>query len=125
MKQLTSSEILEKVMERLGYNAYGLATALNYRDSSAIYHVLKGRNTLSKRMIKGLIDLHPALNLEYLQGKSEKMILKPNEAYVQTLQLTGDKEARIEQIMIDRLTALESRYKSVDRKLNQIIKLLK
>lgn len=75
---------LQTVLDRLLISANKLANLLGYSSASSVYHVLKGRNTLSTDMIQGIIKNFPQVNYQYLKyGKGEPFLKTDSERIAQ------------------------------------------
>ena len=71
---ITDSERMQTILDEIGISSYRLTQEINL-SSGAIYHVLSGKNKLSKNIIDKICTLYPDVNKKYLlKGIGEPMI---------------------------------------------------
>ena len=71
---ITDSQRMQTILDEIGISSYRLTQEINL-SSGAIYHVLSGKNKLSKNIIDKICTLYPDVNKKYLlKGIGEPMI---------------------------------------------------
>lgn len=71
---ITDSQKIQTILDELSISSYRLTQELNL-SASAIYHVLSGKNQLSKNIIDKICNLYPEVNKKYLiRGVGEAII---------------------------------------------------
>lgn len=80
---ITDSQKMQRILDEIPISSYRLTQELNL-SSGAIYHVLNGKNKLSKNMIDKICNQYPEVNKKYLlKGIGEPMLeAKTNDEYV-------------------------------------------
>ncbi len=75
---------LHTVLEVLRISGNKLATLLEYKSASSVYHVLEGRNKLSADMIEGIIKIFPEISYSYLKsGTGEVRLIREQDRIAQ------------------------------------------
>jgi hypothetical protein len=73
---ITDSQKMQTILDEIGISSYRLTQELEL-SSSAVYHVLSGKNKLSKNIIDKICNLYPEVNKKYLvKGIGEPIIEK-------------------------------------------------
>jgi hypothetical protein len=71
---ITDAQKMQTILDELSISSYRLTQELNL-SASAIYHVLSGKNQLSKNIIDKICNLYPEVNKKYLiKGIGEPII---------------------------------------------------
>ena len=71
---ITDPQRMQTVLDEIPITSYRLTQELNL-SSGAIYHILNGKNKLSKNMIDKICTLYPDVNKKYLlKGIGEPML---------------------------------------------------
>lgn len=71
---ISDSHKMQTVLDELGLSSYRLTQELKL-SSSAIYHVLSGKNKLSKNIVDKICSLYPEVSKKYLiKGIGEPII---------------------------------------------------
>lgn len=82
---ITDAQKMQTILDELGISSYRLTQELNL-SSSAIYHVLSGKNQLSMNVIDKICTLYPEVNKKFLvKGIGEPIIekkLSPDTDYI-------------------------------------------
>lgn len=74
---ITDSQKIQTILDEIGISSYRLTQELNL-SSGAIYHVLSGKNKLSKNIIDKICNLYPEVNKKYLIKGIGEPILQDN-----------------------------------------------
>lgn len=73
---ITDSQKMQTILDEIAISSYRLTQELEL-SSSAVYHVLSGKNKLSKNIIDKICTLYPEVNKKYLiKGIGEPIIEK-------------------------------------------------
>lgn len=77
-KQLTDAEIMSKLLETLDISANKLATKLEYKSASSIYHVLDDNepNKITSKMAEKIVEIYPRVNFMFLTRGEEPVLLE-------------------------------------------------
>lgn len=71
---ITDAQKMQTILDELSITSYRLTQELNL-SSGAVYHVLSGKNKLSKNIIDKICNLYPEVNKKYLiKGIGEPII---------------------------------------------------
>ncbi len=71
---ITDSQKMQTILDEIGISSYRLTQELNL-SPGAVYHVLSGKNKLSKNIIDKICNLYPEVNKKYLiKGIGEPII---------------------------------------------------
>jgi hypothetical protein len=71
---ITDTQKMKTILDELGVSSYRLTQELGL-SSGAVYHVLSGKNKLSKNIIDKICTLYPEVNKKYLiKGIGEPII---------------------------------------------------
>ena len=74
---ITDSQKIQTILDEIPISSYRLTQELNL-SSGAIYHILNGKNKLSKNMIDKICNLYPEVNKKYLLKGVGEPIIEPN-----------------------------------------------
>lgn len=74
---ITDSQKMQTILDEIGITSYRLTQELNL-SSGAIYHVLSGKNKLSKNIVDKICTLYPEVSKKYLIKGVGEPILQPN-----------------------------------------------
>ena len=74
---ITDSQRMQTVLDEIPISSYRLTQELNL-SSGAIYHLLNGKNKLSKNMIDKICTLYPEVNKKYLLKGIGEPTIEPN-----------------------------------------------
>lgn len=71
---ITDSQKMQTILDEIPISAYRLTQELNL-SSGSVYHVLSGKNKLSKNLIDKICNLYPEVSKKYLlKGIGEPII---------------------------------------------------
>lgn len=110
---ITDSQKIQTILDELSISSYRLTQELNL-SSSAIYHVLSGKNQLSKNIIDKICSLYPEVNKKYLiKGIGEPIIEEKTS--------TNDEYILVKKQDLDQLKEdIKNIYDIINKKLNKI-----
>ena len=74
---ITDPQKMQTILDEIPISSYRLTQELNL-SSGAIYHILNGKNKLSKNMIDKICNLYPEVNKKYLLKGIGEPIIEPN-----------------------------------------------
>ena len=74
---ITDAQKIQTILDEIPISSYRLTQELNL-SSGAIYHVLNGKNNLSKNMIDKICSLYPEVSKKYLLKGIGQPIIEPN-----------------------------------------------
>jgi hypothetical protein len=81
---LSDAKRLQIVLDHLHLSGNRLSKILKYKSAASIYHVLEERNSLSPKMIEGIIQKFPSVSYKFLKsGKGEPIISNVQEQKAQ------------------------------------------
>ena len=75
---MKESQILQNILDALGISPNFMATKLGYASPSAIYHILKGRNSFSEDMKQKIMKAYPNVSYEFMKKGTLPVILDEN-----------------------------------------------
>lgn len=108
----TDAERLTKVMDELGINAYGLSKALDYKEPTTVYHIVKGRQGMSLKFMERLIKKYPHISYLYLKDGTGDLKLDHKGMIAQNNLLGIDSPEQTKEDLI--LESLEDLHGKVD-----------
>ena len=62
---ITDSQKIQTILDEIGISSYRLTQELNL-SSGAVYHVISGKNKLSKNIIDKICNFYPEVNKKFL-----------------------------------------------------------
>ena len=103
---ITDPQKMQTILDEIGISSYRLTQELNL-SSGAVYHVLSGKNKLSKNIIDKICNIYPEVNKKYLiKGIGEPM-LELNANISNDSEYILVKKQDFEQVKIDIKTLYE------------------
>lgn len=122
---MKDSEIMQSVLDALGINANYLATKLNFNSASTVYHILKGKNSISSDMRMKIIRAYPQVNYDFLNGGQLPVILDEVSAQNQmnTFNLVPNDNRDFQ--MFQKFMALPDKVNRIESNIEEILRILK
>lgn len=84
-KQLSDSEIMDRLLDAIRYKAPEFADKLGYKSAASIYNVMKEYNgaKITKSMANKIIEHFPNVNLMFLLKGEEPILVDNSKAIAQ------------------------------------------
>lgn len=109
----TDKERMEMLLAHLKMNANELATALGYKRSDRVYHVLRERNGISESMARDINGAFPEISYEWLKRGTGEMFNKPTSELTKKSEDIMQTEEYI--LLQNKFNALLSDYKELKK----------
>lgn len=109
---ITDAQKMQTILDELGLSSYRLTQELNL-SASAIYHVLSGKNQLSKNLIDKICTVYPEVNKKFL-------VKGIGEALIESKHSANDEYILVKKQDLDQLKEdIKNIYDIINKKLNK------
>ena len=76
---MSPADRIELLIKHSKLNRRHLGIRLGYKDGTALYHIIKGRNNISANLANKICDAFPDVNYNWLMGGEGEMLLNKEE----------------------------------------------
>jgi hypothetical protein len=108
---MTESEKIKLIIDYSKMSRRALGIELGYKDGSFLFHVLKGRNGISRNLARKITDLFPEISYNWLLKDEGEMLKEPNSKSIKELM------EKIE-FLESHLRGQDARIKILEEKIN-------
>ena len=115
MKKIPTIGRIEKLLTYTRQTKYGLSKELGFQNGSVFNNIISGRNGISTRLAKRIINCYPEINYEWLiNGMGEMIIADSNKKEGDDIQ--SDRVEQLESI----IKGLDARIQLLENKLKEL-----